>query len=56
MYISQYLIIFNYIIYYLFIFLFIFYYIIYSGKCAEKLFIVLIKYLDTEHIAPSFQL
>jgi len=26
------------------------------GKCAEKLFIVLIKYLDTEHIAPSFQL
>ncbi|KAG4099641.1 hypothetical protein H8356DRAFT_1666244 [Neocallimastix lanati (nom. inval.)] len=26
------------------------------GKCAEKLFIVLIKFLDTEHIAPSFQL
>jgi len=26
------------------------------GKCAIKLFIVLLKYLDTEHIAPSFEL
>ncbi|ORX58499.1 hypothetical protein BCR36DRAFT_409007 [Piromyces finnis] len=26
------------------------------GKCSQKLFIVLLKYLDKEHIAPSFQL